>query len=143
MFQLDCVKQNCWLCVSFRSCQDKNASCCVVWMKITFLKWTNFEFVCFNWIVWNKIVCHVFLFTQQFSISSGMWIIQPNTFTKVFRQVFQLTSVCYIWNQRVLKMLCCVYAYGKYLKNLCGYLFLCINQNICSNYVSSITVTQF
>ena len=74
--------------------------CCVVWLEITFLTWTNFKVVCFNWIVWNKIVCRVFLSTQQFSISSGVWIIQPNTFTKCTGVCFNW-PVCYIWNQRV------------------------------------------
>ena len=34
--------------------------------------------MCFNWILHNKIVCRAFLSTQQFSISSDIWITQPS-----------------------------------------------------------------
>ena len=73
---------------------------CVVKLEITYLTRTNFEVVRFNWFVWNKTVCRVFLSTQQFSMSSGVWIIQPNTFTKCTGVCFNW-PVCYIWNKRV------------------------------------------
>ena len=55
---------------------------------------TNFEVMHLNWIVWNKIVCRVFLSTKAFFISSGAWIIQP--FHQVYRHVFQLTCVLHL-----------------------------------------------
>ena len=86
--------------VWFGSCQSKNANLLCGLIGNHILTWTNFEVVRFNWIVWNMIVCLLFLFTQKFSICSGVRIIQPNTFTKC-TGVCLNWPVCYIWNQRV------------------------------------------